>query len=1470
MAIRTQPTPKPALRWWQVLCRLGALVLFVLSAAYATLPWWAPTDYLRRRIAARLAEQMGVEVRVGAMRLSWFDGVEIRDLTIYSTPRFGSALLATVGSIRTELSPVEVLLHRRIAWMELLKPRIYVRVDADGNVNLSPLTRLRRDLAVDRVNVYQGHAALKLAGDPRVLTLKVPSLQLDSGRLREITMSAALVQSGDVGEAPVSLSPGAWSDPTVAASASLTFSNVDLSQLPLAAIGALPVRRLSGRCDGSLDLKVDHDGVVESFSSTVRIRHLDVQPAGGMKLPVIDEAGFRVSAAYDHLTRALRLRSASVRLPGIDLTGQANVFTEALGGHWEAVESMDFEGTLYPGRLAALLTGKRRLGGDLAVAGPVAVTVSCRHQGTKLRLRLAADATGAEVRRKTHVLKPAGRPCRMGLSGDLDHRTSAFIVNESWLDLAGNRFSGHGALLSLRRLARRLSGKAARGGAAVLLAELGRLNWRGSWEIHDWPALLDLVPAAGRPDVLRDVALRGPLTGRWFLHHAPATRVHVSFHAASETALAVGRHFVKPTDRPLHLDIDAAIDANHAALNDLDLALTVGAARLAIDRANLTFGTGKGEAGELSGRVTAERLDELLECLPEARGSGAVRGDLVGRFAVRTGPDRRVRLSADLKDVHLALAPWFDKPAGQPAQVHLDLRAPVPDGPASTKLLACTWTCPYGELTVNGTLRDSPRSAPPAGRPLPIAARWPGEIDWLAEAVVKDAGDLAAASPVLARLLGKATLAGRGTLVARGRLHPGSLDANALLDATGLAYASAAPGGRRKAAGTKLSLRLDARLDRESDALVARVRSGELHFAGSRLSWRGSGKLVPAAAAEGKKRWPPPGLAGFQVDANASVAIDRPLSDLAPEWEALARRHGLTGRLDVRSTVRFDGNSFDVAARLDATSLGAADLLGASPASARSVKPAGMPAELDLAITAPKDLSHVRVRNLRLRLGEAHVVADASADLALGDDGLPAKVGRIAAHVAASTARLEALAALCPPIRPYGLSGGAFLDVDLTDVAGGVVSCATVRFDHLRANLRGMAVGLNGELLIEKLTPRRGLSLKGPIDPNDPQWGRLLEENIPEVGRLGTDGLEFRAGTSHGWLLADLAGLPHKPRGSFHLLAERLDLQELTDWASPAKAPAGTRRSRPAWKLSEPQLLAVRARARELAATARKHLLPARIDGRVSVHHLRSYDVSVDQVYDVRRLELTASVADGQVKVAYAGGLNGGLLHDRYSTDLRSPNPPVTCQSVLRNVLGEKNIQPQLAKFFPGNTVYGTFSRQETVSLPLETVLAGALDGRVPRRPIGRGKTVAIDGLTQGRAAPKFMTNIFPGLNLAKYRYRRMTSFAEFLPGGTAKNDMVFSGKTYDLYMEGTTDAENIGRYEIGLILLGTPQSAEWNHTYRQGRIPILNFKARIEGGKMYDEEVSYLWPNETLFVIFLKNNIFYRIWLAAGKNRGR
>jgi hypothetical protein len=96
---------------------------------------------------------------------------------------------------------------------------------------------------------------------------------------------------------------------------------------------------------------------------------------------------------------------------------------------------------------------------------------------------------------------------------------------------------------------------------------------------------------------------------------------------------------------------------------------------------------------------------------------------------------------------------------------------------------------------------------------------------------------------------------------------------------------------------------------------------------------------------------------------------------------------------------------------------------------------------------------------------------------------------------------------------------------------------------------------------------------------------------------------------------------------------------------------------------------------------------------------------------------------------------------------------------------------------------------------------------------------------------------------------------------------MVFNGIDYDLYMEGTTSPDNYARYTVGLILLG--RDPEWNHAWRQGRLPLLKVRGLIKGGKMLDQEISFLWPNETLFEVFLKNSLVYRAWVNQGKPIG-
>jgi hypothetical protein len=269
----------------------------------------------------------------------------------------------------------------------------------------------------------------------------------------------------------------------------------------------------------------------------------------------------------------------------------------------------------------------------------------------------------------------------------------------------------------------------------------------------------------------------------------------------------------------------------------------------------------------------------------------------------------------------------------------------------------------------------------------------------------------------------------------------------------------------------------------------------------------------------------------------------------------------------------------------------------------------------------------------------------------------------------------------------------------------------------------------------------------------------------------------------------------------------------------------------------------------------------------VQAQRLAQFEQSVRAFYELPEVVGSLDVKEGQLALSIYGGLNGGQIEQKLGVNFNERPLRAVFRGHLDKVAPYENIQLQLAQEFPGNTVYGSFSRREELGYPLRDVVMNLMDSRHRPIPTGLAVTVAEDGIVKGRAAPKWMGRVFPGLNLSTYRYRRMTGFNELSPDGKSHNDMIFDGVGYDVYMDGSTDAQRVAQYEIGVILLGSPQSAEFNHRWRTGRIPILNFKARLHNGRFEDEEVWYKWPTETAAVIFLKNNVFYRLWLNARKS---
>ena len=421
----------------------------------------------------------------------------------------------------------------------------------------------------------------------------------------------------------------------------------------------------------------------------------------------------------------------------------------------------------------------------------------------------------------------------------------------------------------------------------------------------------------------------------------------------------------------------------------------------------------------------------------------------------------------------------------------------------------------------------------------------------------------------------------------------------------------------------------------------------------------------------------------------------------------------------------------------------------------------------------------------------------------------------------------------------------------------------TVNLNNISAHIGNKNCYLNGTVWLEDVV-HQDAGKERKKNPAD-------EERSPSIviGNLRTDTIEFAIGENHGFIVGHINKPQIAPSGEIAILCTYINQYDLQQWLNSYTTKVQnypTDKSK--GRLSAADLSRLREEADIKIASLKKLLSKADLRCRILVKQLRYFDKSTLAWYELNDFTCRSNFVSGTAKANFICGLNGGVMEQKVYIDTTTPQPITHIRSALIKVIPRENILLQVAQEFPGNTIYGSFTQWKEVKYSLRDLIMSMFDARYRPIAIGSAKTVAVDGMIRGKAAPKWMAQFFPGLNLTTYRYRKMTGFAEYLPDGTVKNDMIFSGPIYDIYICGTTDINGIAKYEIGLILLGTPQSPEFNHQLRQGRIIILKFKARIANRRFYDEKISYPLPTETTYKIFLENNIFYRLWLAAGKKQ--
>jgi hypothetical protein len=1416
----------------------------ILAVAYVSLPWWAPTDLIRRHLINQMSSQLGLDVQIGDISMSWDEGIELRDIRIASPKGFSSGAGSTMLSaavIRAELSPINFFWRRRITWMEIDRPVLNVEVDAKGNVNASVLSRLKFDAKTDRTSIKEAVVNILLPKHRQRLVVGVQDMQVIAGRTKHIgriTMSAELRQ--DESMAPVALSIDTVQDATpVSATAFFNFAHVDMAQLNLVEILGLPLRKLSGRCSGSLNLQANDDGEIDHVRFNLTVRKLDLQPLDTrIKLPVIPKAGFRVSASYDLVDGCVKLQPFSVLLPGLDMSGTGTLFPEALAGKWQGIRRLEMDGEIDPTQLAAMLTGTNKLPADLGVSGPLRIEMKLDHKDKENVLEFSGtlDGTSAEFKHGDRTIKPPKRKFRAELQTTLDERTFGLNVSNWRVWLGDNAFTGKGTVRDVRKLF-----DSGPDGPPAAWDVLANWQWDGHAELRDLDSLRSLAPQIER--ALDGVELSGRAVGEISVDSREGLIAQGYLNLPKGTALSRAGRVLKNADQAVRLAGRASANRKSAGLDDVELRLTVGKGRIVLDRGRVRFlgadpKTRTSAQVDISGDFETARVEHILTGLqPGGIPDVKIRGSMNGKYVIRLSPEaHRLHLAvSDTDALEFQVGKIFTKPSGVKAAASLDFISDhqMPKGLRNT--VRCSWREQYADIRAQVSFVSGDAGPEAAGS---------------FRADIRDARWLARSLPAVAEALGPGKLTGAMGLEASCDWSPGSLQGEVNFDADALGYESGGRIGRRKQAGVPLQIRLAGALSTSDDTrLSASLRDIKIVFGDSRVKLVGEADLVaktPKIVSVGS--WPEV-MPRCLLILEGRLAVDETLTDLVPELRSEVKRLGLGGYGDFTASLGATDSGVGLKLHIDADN--------ASFGFGREfVKSAGLSSGATVRVDIPADLSKFRVSDLQAHVGDLHMLAGGSAR--------PVRVGgqwRLnpdKLHITAWTRRAQTLSQIAPRLKPYKISGDAIVEAEWVGGLDGRAPYVSFHSESLGGVWRGKNVSINGDLLVNNIT-------------RDAR-GRWIAQGIR------TRNLQMRAGKNNVWLLADLKGLDTSPSGSFTVLGRHIDTRDLRQWfadrgpttrpaAQPATGPADLATG-DASKKSDPHAK-IRRSAENFIASALPVIRASDVKGSVKIAHLRLWDGQISQYYDLRDMKLDASINHGLIESTYACGLNAGSVRGGVKINLKNDPPEgeeVTADiwQDVRDVAARENIQPQLALFFPGNTVYGQFNRRQDVKLSLRDLVASSLDPSMSVYPVGTAKTVTIDGMTQGRAAPTFVTALFPGLNMTSYRYLKMTAFSELQADGGAYSDMIFSGKTYDMYIEGTTGADKIGRYEIGLILLGTPQTPEWNHIWRQGRLPILKFKARIEDGKMHDVEVSYPWPNESLGVIFVKNNILYRAFLAT------
>ena len=1443
--------------------RLTITIVLGLTLLYLALPWLVPNRLIASVLVGRLESLMRRSVQVDSVDFGYGQGLSISGLRIARRAGFGSGSLLAAEEVSIPLSssrlarPLKLLSYLTgisagpFDAIHIRRPQCWVVADERGALNISDLNdrggaRLPArlfELSQLTLSFQDLRSAPSDALDAATQQIILPNLTCrlapTTGRVDWVG-GLESVPGKDEGNVAVTgdiTSPRLSSDVTLGGGGSIQWRDLDLNQIPRMLLPLEQLEGLEGSSNGTLEVQVSADLVV-NFAADVHLAEAQLQLSDGRRWPTFAQADLALAGRWDPQAESLEISRFEYETPAgliirgrepgrpaitIDPTAEQQV-SVTLAGQAEI--------RVLQAQLANLDESLLR---KLDARGPCRFEFDFSRNLNRQHYRFSIDASRANIEQQRYFVLPAGETKRLdvSLSRDLTEgwrlQQCEMALNDSSLRFAGDWPVAAG-VESLSEKIRQWVAKG-RGELEVKTADLGNLFER--------------IPLLGA--TLAQVTGRGPVLIRHqFTPGQEGLRISGQWHLGRSTVLKIGDtgFFTKSEGKELTLEYNALLPQNNQMgnLDDVGFELRYGRTQLKTvgegaeltiaaklpsskwDRDKLHRGTLQ---ASLSSSLAISDIEDGLTLFPglgehltqrfptghSLSGNCQARLDLNGAVIHRQ-PVLRLHLEVDADQLSARLGERFRSTPDDRCQFELDYSYDA-RRQSHSQLIGLAATLSGGRFRALSEW---------SGRN-DVAAVWPSrEV-----AVAVEFDDLRRFLthwPAVQKRLAPYGLSGGGELALKFSREKDveHWKARADLTATNL---PATEDGWTKPAGVPATLVFDGRLKarrREDDSGVVSIDRLDLLLGSSALEVTSLtaeiGNLDPAGPAHGAlddtdiARVPFLGKLVLAGRAEVKLEPPWPVSRLNRRLDQWLSQYSVDGRITTDFTLDYDGSRWKFEGQSDATTL-------AFDASPRMSKADGLATSLEFSLRSVSDPQNdgwgLRFAGCELRVGRfsASVIGDViwhggasvlaaprSTDLALAMD-LP---------------DLSLLRQVWPGLSGVSLSGGVSAAVAVAGTAPGwPVYSALLAFNDARLDYGVSEMSADGAVQYDN--------------------GRWQSDSL----RLGLG--PVRALLSGTGCLTDAdepfeltVGLSELDRNQTYLM-----LQAAADDLAKLMTNATGRNFEPS----------------TLTDALIGNLLADRLhaDALVRIDKLHWPDDARHVVHTAEELVSSLTWRAGDFDWQLRGALGGGLLQ----AQMTGRPGDYELQCVLAEALPDADIERWLHAVFPGLDAVGSIDYSYVSGTP-------PVDWAVADDPPQAfGELIVRGGTLRGKAAPNWVTSVFPRLNLAAFDFDLMHDWFSVYADGRVQHQAVFQGKYYHVYASGGENGDGTMEYEIGIDLLGGLDSPYWA-TRGGGRIPLFVSINRVgDNGELLEESVKYE-PLELVKALLWGANPIHTAYLALRK----